>query len=79
MLRRIAAILGLAWSFLFASLVARQAIGCIRDLSLPPRESWSALGLQLLLYGTMAFLCFAVAAASKAPPEKKTPEDGGDE
>ncbi len=68
MVRRVAAILGLAWSFLFASLVFRQVVACVRDRSLPPRESWTALGLQLLLYGTMAFVCFAVTAARKDPP-----------
>ena len=77
MIRRIAIILGLAWSFLFASLLVKETIGCLRSRELPPRESWGALALQLLLYGTMAVLSFAVSAALKRPSDGKDAREGG--
>ena len=61
MMRRIAVVLGLAWTFLLAWFVFGQAAAYFRRWACPSWEAVKELCQLVLLYGTMAFLCFAVA------------------
>jgi hypothetical protein len=80
MLRRVAIILGLAWAVLLASLVVSEMSSCLRQRSWPAWDASKALLLlQALLYGTMAFVCFALSVAlngkGKAADPAEDPED----
>jgi hypothetical protein len=73
MMRRVAIILGLAWTVLMAAFLVRDVRDCIRAGTMPTLDTLKYDLLQLLLYGTMAFLCFAVAvvAGSKETTDGK--------
>ena len=82
MMRRIAVVLGLAWTFLLAWYVFSETAACFRRLAWPSWEALKSHCLIVLPYGTMAFLCFAVAAAmgrgGESGPETR-PTDRQDE
>jgi hypothetical protein len=80
MMRRVAIILGLAWTVLLGSIVVSPEVTeYVRRRAWPTWQEAKFLLLQALLYGTMAFLCFAVVAAlgkkEDTSGSKDEPED----
>ena len=62
MMRRIAFVLGLAWTFLLAVSIFGEVAKDVRERALPPWGDVKIFCQVLLIQGTVAFLCFAVAA-----------------
>ncbi len=79
MVRRIAVVLGLVWTILLGSLLISELGPYLRTWRWPSGETWKTLLPSVLLYGTMAFVCFALSAALNGNRGKESaaeePED----
>ena len=61
MMRRVAVVLGVAWTFLLAWTLFSEIAADIRQQAWPYWSDLKLLGVSVLIQGSMAFLCFAVA------------------
>ena len=82
MMRRVAVVLGVAWTFLLAWTLFSEIAADIRQQAWPYWSDLKLLGVSVLIQGSMAFLCFAVAVALgqvRRPNESPTDAGGSEE